>query len=94
MATQSYSNQINPQPFLYGLTGRAVGVKLKWGLEYIGLLKSVDDYMNLHLVEAIEVQAGKPPQKLGELLIRCNNVLYIREASRTEIPSETGVADD
>ena len=42
---------INPKPFLNGLTGKAVMVKLKWGHEYKGYLVSVDAYMNLQLAQ-------------------------------------------
>ena len=45
---------INPKPFLNGLTGKAVMVKLKWGHEYKGYLVSVDAYMNLQLAQTEE----------------------------------------
>lgn len=45
---------INPKPFLNGLTGKAVLVKLKWGHEYKGYLVSVDGYMNLQLANTEE----------------------------------------
>ena len=40
---------LNPKPFLNGLTGKPVMVKLKWGMEYKGYLVSVDGYMNLQV---------------------------------------------
>ncbi|CDP19865.1 unnamed protein product [Coffea canephora] len=40
---------INPKPFLNNLTGEPVMVKLKWAMEYKGLLASVDSYMSLQL---------------------------------------------
>ena len=40
---------MNPKPFLNGLTGKPVLVKLKWGMEYKGYLVSVDGYMNLQV---------------------------------------------
>ncbi len=71
---------INPKPFLEGLTGEAVAVKLKWGLEYRGFLVSVDSYMNIQLHDTVEYLDGVAQSgKLGELLIRCNNVMYIRQ---------------
>lgn len=45
---------INPKPFLNGLTGKSVIVKLKWGHEYKGFLVSVDGYMNMQLANAEE----------------------------------------
>uniref|UniRef100_A0A4W5NNR0 Sm protein F n=1 Tax=Hucho hucho TaxID=62062 RepID=A0A4W5NNR0_9TELE len=42
---------LNPKPFLNGLTGKPVMVKLKWGMEYKGYLVSVDSYMNMQVRE-------------------------------------------
>jgi small nuclear ribonucleoprotein (snRNP)-like protein len=42
---------LNPKPFLNGLTGKPVMVKLKWGMEYKGYLVSVDGYMNMQVRE-------------------------------------------
>ncbi|KAI8320829.1 putative small nuclear ribonucleoprotein F [Martensiomyces pterosporus] len=71
---------VNPKPFLQSLTGKPVIVRLKWGQEYKGLLASSDSYMNIQLINAEEFQDGNSTGELpGELLIRCNNVLYIRE---------------
>uniref|UniRef100_A0A2R8PDD7 Small nuclear ribonucleoprotein polypeptide F n=1 Tax=Callithrix jacchus TaxID=9483 RepID=A0A2R8PDD7_CALJA len=41
---------LNPKPFLNGLTGKPVMVKLKWGMEYKGYLVSVDGYMNMQIL--------------------------------------------
>jgi small nuclear ribonucleoprotein F len=72
------STPVNPKPFLVELTGKPVIVKLKWGMEYKGYLVSVDEYMNLQLANAEEFVDGQLTGNLGELLIRCNNVLYLR----------------
>jgi len=40
---------VNPKPFMQELTGKAVYVRLKWGLEYKGFLVSTDGYMNLQV---------------------------------------------
>ena len=47
---------VNPKPFLTGLTGQEVVVKLKWGMEYRGRLVAIDSYMNLQLADT-EVSA-------------------------------------
>ncbi|EER13523.1 small nuclear ribonucleoprotein F, putative [Perkinsus marinus ATCC 50983] len=73
---------VNPQPFLNDLTGQEVLVRLKWGtLELKGRLQSVDTFMNLRLDHCEEWQAGNFKGALGDVLIRCNNVLYVRAAS-------------
>ncbi|KAJ3327165.1 hypothetical protein HDU76_012297 [Blyttiomyces sp. JEL0837] len=70
---------VNPKPFLNGLTGKPVLIKLKWGMEYKGFLVSVDSYMNIQLAKAEEFIDGASAGFLGEVLIRCNNILYIRQ---------------
>ncbi|CAG8518344.1 14396_t:CDS:2 [Cetraspora pellucida] len=69
---------VNPKPFLQEMTGKPVIVRLKWGMEYKGYLVSVDSYMNLQLANTEEFVDGNSTGALGEVLIRCNNVLYIR----------------
>ncbi|TIB19087.1 hypothetical protein E3P92_00284 [Wallemia ichthyophaga] len=68
---------VNPRPFLNDLTGKAVQVRLKWGLDYKGYLVSVDNYMNLQLANTEEFQNEKSNGALGEVFIRCNNVLWL-----------------
>lgn len=65
------------EKFLNDLIGKIVVVKLKWGMEYKGILKSRDQYMNFLLSNAEEWINGKKKGDIGEVLIRCNNVLYI-----------------
>lgn len=74
---------VNPTPFVNDLTGQEVFLKLKWGLELKGLLKSVDAYMNFQLLECEEWNEGSFKGKLGEVLVRCNNVLYIKAADQS-----------
>jgi small nuclear ribonucleoprotein F len=75
---------VNPKPFLNDLTGKLVLVKLKWGMEYKGYLVSVDAYMNLQLANTEEYIDGHLTGTLGEVLIRCNNVMHIRGAGEEQ----------
>uniref|UniRef100_A0A8C6IY09 Small nuclear ribonucleoprotein F n=1 Tax=Melopsittacus undulatus TaxID=13146 RepID=A0A8C6IY09_MELUD len=87
--TQSWKSlPLNPKPFLNGLTGKPVMVKLKWGMEYKGYLVSVDGYMNMQLANTEEYIDGALSGHLGEVLIRCNNVLYIRGVEEEEEDGE------
>ena len=70
---------LNPRPFLYELIGKQVIVKLKWGAEYHGILVSIDAYMNIQLANTEEYLRDEASGMLGDVMIRCNNVLYIRE---------------
>jgi small nuclear ribonucleoprotein F len=49
-------------------------------MEYKGILMSVDSYMNVQLNNTEEYVDGELSGNLGEVLIRCNNVMYIRGA--------------
>ena len=69
---------INPKPFLASLTGKKVAVKLKWGMEYRGFLVSTDAYMNLQPASTEEFVDGECQGALGEVLIRCNNVMWLK----------------
>lgn len=75
---------VNPKPFLKELIGKPVLVKLKWGMEYKGFLVSIDSYMNIQLSNAEEYIDNASAGALGEVLIRCNNVLYIRAVEDEE----------
>ncbi|GMF12128.1 unnamed protein product [Phytophthora lilii] len=77
---------LNPKPFLTNLTGKPVVARLKWGMEYKGVLLSVDSYMNLQLANTEEYINGELTGNLGETLVRCNNVLFIRGLLDDEKP--------
>lgn len=60
-------------------------MRLKWGqTEYRGRLVSVDLYMNIQLSGTEEFVNGTSSGTLGQVLIRCNNVLWIGKASEVE----------
>jgi small nuclear ribonucleoprotein F len=80
---------VNPKPFLMDLTGKLVLVKLKWGLEYQGILVAADAYMNIQLNQTEEYLDKQLAGYLGEVLIRCNNILYIKAAPIEQQPSTT-----
>ncbi len=55
-------------------------VKLKDGHEYVGNLQKYDLTMNLILTDAVESldDTNSPLAKYGKILVRGNNILYIR----------------
>jgi small nuclear ribonucleoprotein F len=69
---------VSPAALLKSLYGRQIALKSKWGQQYVGTLISCDSYMNLQLAET-EEQSAKDTTTLGDVLFRCNNILYIRE---------------
>ena len=70
---------INPKNFLSYLIGKNILVKLKWGIEYKGKLVSFDNYINLRIENTEEWLDGKKIGRLGEIVIRCNNIQFIAE---------------
>ncbi|THW29482.1 hypothetical protein D6D02_06397 [Aureobasidium pullulans] len=83
---------LNPRPMLQSLfvdpslrtVNDEVRIRLKWGQEYTGLLVSVDSYMNIQLSNAEEWIDGKSGGSLGQVLIRCNNVLWISSNNKSK----------
>lgn len=64
-----------------GSVNEEVVVRLKWGqTEYKGVLVSIDSYMNIQLTNTEEFIDQKLTAALGQVLIRCNNVLWIQAA--------------
>ncbi|KAH7159684.1 LSM domain-containing protein [Dactylonectria estremocensis] len=76
---------VNPRPMLQELVDKDIVVRLKWGeTEYKGRLVSIDSYMNIQLRDTEEYIDQKMTGTLGQVLIRCNNVLWIRAANQGE----------
>ncbi|GMM58930.1 mRNA splicing protein [Maudiozyma humilis] len=69
---------VNPKPFLRSLVGERVVVTLKFNeTQYKGTLVSSDNYFNVQLRDTEEVVKGKSGGRIGDVFIRCNNVLWI-----------------
>jgi small nuclear ribonucleoprotein len=67
-----------PLNVLQKATNKQVSVRLKSELEYRGKMSNVDPYMNVILVDAEESEGGAKTANYGKVVIRGNNVLYIR----------------
>jgi small nuclear ribonucleoprotein len=59
-------------------TNKSVIVRLKNDVEYKGKIVSVDSYMNLIMTDAEEIRDGKTIEKYGRVILRGNNVLFIK----------------
>jgi len=68
-----------PNQMVKSMVGRVIRVEMK-GEEnsLVGRLESVDDYMNLHLSNAIEYRGGEKLRALGDIVLRGNNVILIQ----------------
>ena len=59
------------------LVGQNISVEIKdEGCRFEGLLVAMDEYLNLHMVNAVEISA-KGRRELGNVVIRGNNILSI-----------------
>ena len=59
-------------------TKKTVVVRLKNEVEYRGRMDNVDSYMNLIMMDAEERQDGKTVASYGRVIVRGNNVLFIK----------------
>ena len=59
-------------------TKKNVIVRLKNDIEYKGRMINVDSYMNLIMTDAEELKDGNVSEKFGRVILRGNNVLFIK----------------
>ena len=59
-------------------TRKSVIVRLKNDVEYKGKIVNVDSYMNLIMSDAEELNDGKIVEKYGRVILRGNNVIFIK----------------
>ncbi len=67
-----------PLTILQKSTKKKVIVRLKNEVEYKGKMENVDSYMNLIMTDAEEVLNGKTVANYGRVIVRGNNVLFIK----------------
>ncbi|CAF1294016.1 unnamed protein product [Adineta ricciae] len=84
MTTTQMKTPLNPKPYINELVGKKILVRLKWGMTYTGILINFDQYMNVQLGNAVEYIEEQNKGPLGEILIRCNNILYISGVDEAE----------
>jgi len=67
-----------PSKKVQDLVGTKIQVEMK-GEENLleGILKSVDDYLNLHIVNTTEIINGEKSRALGSVVVRGNNIVLI-----------------
>ncbi|MDE1829177.1 MAG: ribonucleoprotein [Thaumarchaeota archaeon] len=74
-------SQVTPKRPLTTLqkgVNKKVIVRLKNDIEYKGKMNNVDSYMNLIMTDAEEVSNGKTVANYGRVIVRGNNVLFIK----------------
>ncbi len=74
----SQSSAKRPLTALQKSTKKKVTVRLKNEVEYKGKMDNVDSYMNLIMTDAEEIRDDKVIANYGRVIVRGNNVLFIR----------------
>ncbi|NOJ27726.1 MAG: ribonucleoprotein [Nitrososphaera sp.] len=67
-----------PLSILQRSINKKVAVRLKSEMEYKGRMNNVDSYMNLILTDAEEFNGNDVMANYGKVVIRGNNVLFIK----------------
>jgi small nuclear ribonucleoprotein (snRNP)-like protein len=67
-----------PSKKVQKLIGSKIQVEMKGDLHQLeGILKSADDYMNLHMVDTVEIADGERLRSLGSVVLRGNNIILV-----------------
>ena len=74
----SQSSAKRPLTTLQKNTKKKVTVRLKSEVEYKGKMDNVDSYMNLIMTDAEELKEDKVIANYGRVIVRGNNVLFIK----------------
>ncbi len=74
----SQSGAKRPLTTLQKNTKKKVLVRLKNEVEYKGKMDNVDSYMNLIMTDAEELKDDKVIANYGRVIVRGNNVLFIK----------------
>ena len=60
------------------MIGSRIQVEMKGDVHLLeGELESVDDYLNLHLLDTVEIADGERIRSLGSVVLRGNNIILI-----------------
>jgi small nuclear ribonucleoprotein len=74
----SQTSAKRPLTTLQKNTKKQVTVRLKNEVEYKGKMDNVDSYMNLIMTDAEELKEDKVIANYGRVIVRGNNVLFIK----------------
>ncbi len=74
----SQTSAKRPLTTLQKNTKKKVTVRLKNEVEYKGKMDNVDSYMNLIMTDAEEIHDDKVIANYGRVIVRGNNVLFIK----------------
>jgi len=67
-----------PLAVLQKAINKKATIRLKTDVEYRGRVSNVDAFMNVILVDAEEFEGGVKSANYGKVIVRGDNVLYVR----------------
>ena len=74
----SQTSSKRPLTTLQKNTKKSVIVRLKNDVQYKGMMENIDSYMNLIMTNAEEIKDDKVIANYGRVIVRGNNVLFIK----------------
>jgi len=74
----SQTSSKRPLTTLQKNTKKSVIVRLKNDVQYKGTMENIDSYMNLIMTNAEEIKDDKVIANYGRVIVRGNNVLFIK----------------
>lgn len=74
----SPQSQKRPLAVLQKAISKKATIRLKTDVEYRGRVSNVDAFMNLILEDAEEFEAGVKSANYGKVIVRGDNVLYVK----------------
>ena len=78
MSTSMSTFNSHPINYLRKSHDNQIGIRLKDGREFRGILDAQDQHMNMVLRNAIEYYKGEKLASFGKIFIRGNNILWIQ----------------
>lgn len=67
-----------PTKKVQSLIGQKIQVEMKGGKHVLeGTLESADEYLNIHILNTVEIVNGERSTSLGSVVLRGNNIIII-----------------
>ena len=67
-----------PNKKIQSLVGSKIQVEMKGNNHILeGILSSADEYLNIHLIDTVEVEDEKRLKSLGSVVLRGNNIILV-----------------
>ena len=67
-----------PNKKIQSLVGSKIQVEMKGNNHILeGTLSSADEYLNIHLIDTVEVEDEKRIKSLGSVVLRVNNIILV-----------------